>query len=138
VSVQPLPDPDQRVTAAGAQWAAIAAHAPAVASTMAATWPRWPRSSPRPAWTPPTSRCASSLATSPTTNPTSTPSRPSTATSPRTTKVWLTAQPGQTVPRLSVNTRRQRLGMLRAFFERIIEWDWPDAPARGSARRTRG
>ena len=24
----------------------------------------------------------------------------------------------------------QRLGMLRVFFERIIEWDWPDAPAR--------
>jgi integrase len=28
------------------------------------------------------------------------------------------------------NTIRQRLGMLRSFFDRIIEWDWPDAPAR--------
>ena len=28
------------------------------------------------------------------------------------------------------NTVRQRLGMLRSFFDRIIEWDWPDAPAR--------
>ena len=28
------------------------------------------------------------------------------------------------------NTIRQRLGMLRSFFDRIIEWDWPDAPMR--------
>jgi integrase len=28
------------------------------------------------------------------------------------------------------NTIRQQLGMLRAFFDRIVEWDWPDAPAR--------
>jgi integrase len=31
---------------------------------------------------------------------------------------------------LSVNHRRQRLGVLRTFFDRIIEWDWPDAPTR--------
>jgi integrase len=31
---------------------------------------------------------------------------------------------------LSANTRRQRLGMLRTFFDRIIEWDWADAPSR--------
>jgi len=28
------------------------------------------------------------------------------------------------------NTIRQRFGMLRTFFDRIIEWDWPDAPQR--------
>jgi site-specific recombinase XerD len=28
------------------------------------------------------------------------------------------------------NTTRQQLGMIRCFFDRIIEWDWPDAPAR--------
>jgi integrase len=28
------------------------------------------------------------------------------------------------------NTIRQRFGMLRSFFDRIIEWDWDDAPAR--------
>jgi integrase len=28
------------------------------------------------------------------------------------------------------NTIRQRLGMLRSFFDRIIEWDWADAPPR--------
>ena len=33
-------------------------------------------------------------------------------------------------PRCRANTQRQRLRMLRMFFERIIEWDWPDAPAR--------
>ena len=31
---------------------------------------------------------------------------------------------------LSANTFGQRLRMLRVFFERIIEWDWPDAPPR--------
>jgi integrase len=31
---------------------------------------------------------------------------------------------------MSPNTRRHRLGMVRTFFERIMEWDWPDAPAR--------
>lgn len=45
-------------------------------------------------------------------------------------KAWLAARP---TPRGSAprpNTLRQRLGMLHSFFERIIEWDWPDAPAR--------
>jgi site-specific recombinase XerD len=31
---------------------------------------------------------------------------------------------------LSSNTRRQRLSMLRVFFNRIIEWEWDDAPPR--------
>jgi integrase len=31
---------------------------------------------------------------------------------------------------MSPNTIRQRLGTLRTFFDRIIEWDWDDAPAR--------
>jgi len=35
-------------------------------------------------------------------------------------------QPGT----LSTNSQRQRLHMLRVFFERIIEWDWRDAPMR--------
>jgi integrase len=45
-------------------------------------------------------------------------------------KLWLVAQPGVNGGGLSTNTQRQRLRMLRVFFERIIEWDWPDAPAR--------
>lgn len=45
-------------------------------------------------------------------------------------KVWLAAQPGQKSSTMSANSLRQRLRMLRVFFERIIEWDWPDAPAR--------
>jgi site-specific recombinase XerD len=28
------------------------------------------------------------------------------------------------------NTIRQPLGLVRSFFDRIIEWDWADAPAR--------
>ncbi|MGI8808454.1 MAG: tyrosine-type recombinase/integrase [Acidimicrobiales bacterium] len=45
-------------------------------------------------------------------------------------KAWLGARmtPRGTAP--SPNTRRHRLGMLRTFFDRIVEWDWPDAPAR--------
>jgi site-specific recombinase XerD len=45
-------------------------------------------------------------------------------------KVWLAAQPGNRADRLSANTRAQRLRTLRMFFERILEWDWPEAPAR--------
>ena len=45
-------------------------------------------------------------------------------------KVWLADQPGNGGRRLSANTQRQRLRMLRVFFERIIEWEWNDAPPR--------
>jgi site-specific recombinase XerD len=45
-------------------------------------------------------------------------------------KVWLAARPGTKTPTLGKNTQRQRLRMIRIFFERIIEWDWPDAPRR--------
>ncbi|CAA9403981.1 MAG: hypothetical protein AVDCRST_MAG75-2318 [uncultured Propionibacteriaceae bacterium] len=46
-------------------------------------------------------------------------------------KRWLVARPGaKTASRASSNTVRQRLGTLRTFFDRIIEWDWTDAPAR--------
>ena len=31
---------------------------------------------------------------------------------------------------MAKNTQRHRLRMIRIFFERIIEWDWPDAPGR--------
>ena len=44
-------------------------------------------------------------------------------------KVWLSCAPANGKP-LATNTRRQRLQVLRMFFERIIEWDWPDAPPR--------
>jgi site-specific recombinase XerD len=45
-------------------------------------------------------------------------------------KRWLAAQPGNNGKPLAANTRRQRLHTLRMFFDRLIEWDWPDAPAR--------
>lgn len=45
-------------------------------------------------------------------------------------KGWLRRRRVSTGGVLSVNTIYQRLSMLRAFFERIIEWDWPEAPAR--------
>jgi site-specific recombinase XerD len=45
-------------------------------------------------------------------------------------KVWLAARPGAKGPTMSKNTQRQRLRMIRIFLERLIEWGWPDAPAR--------
>lgn len=30
----------------------------------------------------------------------------------------------------ALNTIRQRFGILRSFFDRIIQWDWDDAPMR--------
>lgn len=44
-------------------------------------------------------------------------------------KRWLTHRPGRHGT-LSPNTISGRLGLLRTFFERIIEWDYDDAPAR--------
>jgi site-specific recombinase XerD len=46
-------------------------------------------------------------------------------------KVWLAARPGsRRGTTLAKNTQRQRLRMIRIFLERLIEWDWPDAPDR--------
>jgi site-specific recombinase XerD len=45
-------------------------------------------------------------------------------------KVWLAARPGTKHQTMAKNTQRQRLRMIRVFFERIIEWDWADAPRR--------
>jgi len=43
---------------------------------------------------------------------------------------WLSARSGRTTARLSPATLAHRLGTLRMFFVRIIDWDWPDAPPR--------
>ena len=46
-------------------------------------------------------------------------------------KKYLVAGPGQKLDTSATpNTVRQRLGCIRTFFDRIIEWDWPEAPAR--------
>jgi site-specific recombinase XerD len=45
-------------------------------------------------------------------------------------KVWLAAQPRAGGQAITAQTHRQRMRTVRAFFERIIEWDWPDAPPR--------
>jgi site-specific recombinase XerD len=46
-------------------------------------------------------------------------------------KRWLATRPGRPVASdATANTVRQRLGLMRSFFDRIIEWDWPDAPRR--------
>jgi site-specific recombinase XerD len=45
-------------------------------------------------------------------------------------KVWLAAQPRGGGRTITAETHRQRMRTVRQFFERIIEWDWPGAPAR--------
>jgi site-specific recombinase XerD len=45
-------------------------------------------------------------------------------------KVWLAAQPRGGSQTITAETHRQRMRTVRQFFERIIEWDWPDAPPR--------
>ena len=45
-------------------------------------------------------------------------------------KLWLVARRTSKGTPVSANTIRQRLGTLRTFFDRIIEWDWADAPPR--------
>jgi site-specific recombinase XerD len=45
-------------------------------------------------------------------------------------KVWLAARPRAGRGTITKETHRQRMRTVRQFFERIIEWDWPDAPAR--------
>ena len=45
-------------------------------------------------------------------------------------KLWQAKRPGRGGRPLSTTTIRHRLSMLRTFFERIIEWDYDDAPAR--------
>jgi site-specific recombinase XerD len=45
-------------------------------------------------------------------------------------KIWLAAKPRAGGTTITMETHRQRMRTVRQFFERIIEWDWPDAPAR--------
>jgi site-specific recombinase XerD len=45
-------------------------------------------------------------------------------------KTWLAARPGKSGQGLATITIRHRLGTVRTFFERIMEWDYDDAPAR--------
>ena len=45
-------------------------------------------------------------------------------------KVWLSGKHRAAGQVISRETHRQRMRTIRQFFERIIEWDWPDAPAR--------
>jgi site-specific recombinase XerD len=45
-------------------------------------------------------------------------------------KTWLAARRGRTGKPLATMTIRHRLSTVRTFFERIMEWDYDDAPAR--------
>jgi site-specific recombinase XerD len=130
MTAQPLPQHGEAISAVGAQWAVIAVHAPGLASTMGrylaqvATFLA-------PASVEAADKALRNLARYLVDHE---PHVCHVAEVDRDVaedyKVWLAAQTNRSGQPLAVNTRRQRLGMLRAFFERIIEWDWPDAPIR--------
>ncbi len=45
-------------------------------------------------------------------------------------KTWMAGRPGRSGGKLSATTISHRLCLLRTFFERIIDWDYDDAPRR--------
>jgi integrase len=45
-------------------------------------------------------------------------------------KTWMASRPGRSGGTLSATTISHRLCLLRTFFERIIDWDYDDAPRR--------
>jgi len=45
-------------------------------------------------------------------------------------KSWMASRPGRSGGKLSATTISHRLCLLRTFFERIIDWDYDDAPRR--------
>jgi integrase len=45
-------------------------------------------------------------------------------------KTWMASRPGRSGGPMSPTTINNRLGLLRTFFERIIDWDYDDAPRR--------
>jgi site-specific recombinase XerD len=45
-------------------------------------------------------------------------------------KTWMASRPGRGGGKLSATTISHRLCLLRTFFERIIDWDYDDAPRR--------
>ena len=45
-------------------------------------------------------------------------------------KTWMASRPGRNGGKLSPTTISHRLCLLRTFFERIIDWDYDDAPRR--------
>jgi integrase len=45
-------------------------------------------------------------------------------------KIALANRAGRKAPTLSASTIRHNLGQLRTFFERLVDWDHPDKPAR--------
>ena len=45
-------------------------------------------------------------------------------------KRWLADRPGKKTPKLTTTTIRHNIGLLRTFFERVIDWDYDDAPAK--------
>lgn len=45
-------------------------------------------------------------------------------------KAWLSERPAQRSAKLHRHTIRERLGKLRCFFERTLEWGWDDVPPR--------
>ena len=118
------------VSAGDAHWAEIARRAPQIAATMQDYLDQLTVSS-RPSTVEAAALCLRHLAEHVTTTD---PGCRSVAAIERrhieSYKLALAARPGKRGSRLSPQTIRHNLGMARTFFERIIDWDYPDAPRR--------
>jgi len=120
-----LPSPGSRRTSPTGSGPCSRQRRPSWPRPCAATWSSSPPSSRLAAWTWPTRHCASwPVAGGGDRRGGRVRHHP---THVEDYKVWLAAQPGCTGPALAKNTQRQRLRMIRIFFERLIEWDWPEA-----------
>ena len=122
--------PRTRTRAGTRDWEPLSQQAPQLALTAwALSRPDGPVvCDPAPS-SPPTSPCEASPGSSSSHGVDRVRRRSSVATSRATSTGWRAPAPskGRAPAR---NTIRQRLGMVRAFFDRIIEWGWADAPTR--------
>ncbi len=129
-AAQPARASGAAVVAGDAHWEAIARRAPQMATTMHAYLEQLAVSS-RPSTVEATALALRHLAEHITeTHPECTSVAAIERRHIESYKLALAARPGKRAHKLSPQTIRHNLGMARTFFERVIDWDYPDAPRR--------
>ncbi len=129
-AAQPARASGAAVVAGDAHWEAIARRAPQMATTMHAYLDQLAVSS-RPSTVEATALALRHLAEHITeTHPECTSVAAIERRHIESYKLALAARPGKRAHKLSPQTIRHNLGMARTFFERVIDWDYRDAPRR--------